>query len=778
MAMYKVTNALPHALLLLFHPRSGFLPAVLAAALTILPTACTAPFKNNRAIDPDFHVPRSGQTGIPAFDRRILARGDQSYEPFEFVDASGNPSGFNIDLLRRVGTIMNLDIQINLGPWDEVRAQLERGEIDLLPGMHKTAARDLLVDFSIPHFISSYGVYTGQASGIRGIEDLAGKRVAVQAGDVGHDYLVEQGLTGDLLTFNTVEDTFRAVLDGDADCAVASMIQASTLLQDKRYASMGQIGPPLLQQRYCMAVTKGDAELLAALNEGLSILKANGEYDRIYEKWFGVYEQDFIRNQRAYRNLLIALSAAVLLGLGALAWSGLLRTQVLAKTRALTQELAANEENRGKLASALESAQLSRMEAERARVEADQARVEAEEASRAKSVFLASISHELRTPLHGVIGISHLLERSALDADQRQLLAMLSGAASQLERLITDLLDLTRSATGTLSLNPVAFRLGELSEWMETPLQRQAEAKGLSLRFLISDPELRLMADKERLAQIVVNLASNGIKYTEKGEVAVTIGLETGQVAIEVSDTGRGIPVSERKRIFEAFYQLDANPAGGISSGLGLGLSIVRLLLQLMKGSVSLSARSGGGSIFTVLVPFVPAPADTKVKLAKPRTTADLNRKDTENRRGRTVLVVEDEAINRLYIQRLLKEQGMQATGVGDGESAVATAGNAGFDLILMDLGLPKLSGLEATRAIRQSEATSGKKRTPIAALTANAYPQDKEECTKVGMDDFISKPFEEIAFWRVVDRLLRPEGASSGTSPGAISVSPSDDQD
>jgi signal transduction histidine kinase/ActR/RegA family two-component response regulator len=744
------------------------------AALAIALTACTAPFKPTSGIDPDFHVPRSGQTGKPAFDRRILARGDQSYEPFEFVDASGNPSGFNIDLLRRVGTLMNLDIQIQLGPWDEVRAQLERGEIDLLPGMYKTADRDLLVDFSIPHFISSYGIYAAKDSGIRGIEDLADKRVAVQAGDISHDYLVKHGLTGDLVTFNAWEEIFGAVLDGEADCAVASMIQASTLMKDKRYANLRQIGPPLIQQRYCMAVTEGDAELLAALNEGLSILKANGEYDGIYEKWFGIYEQDILRNKRAYRKLILALAVALVAGMISLVWSGLLRKQVHIKTLALTQELAANEENRARLALALESAELSRVEAERAKTEADQARLAAEEASRAKSVFLASISHELRTPLHGVVGMAHLLERTTLDDDQKRLLAMLSGAAMQLERLITDLLDLTRSATGTLCLNPVAFRLGELSEWMETPLGRQAETKGLSLHFQISEPELYLMADKERLAQIVVNLASNGIRYTDKGEVAVTIGLRTGQLAIEVSDTGRGIPATEREHIFEAFYQLDATTAGGIHSGLGLGLSIVRLLVQLMNGSVSLSARPGGGTIFTVLVPFVAAPTDTGIGLAKPITAADLNRKDTENRRGRIVLIVEDEAINRLYIQRILKEQGMKSTGVGDGEAAVTTAGNAEFDLILMDLGLPKLSGLEATRAIRQSETASGKKRTPIAALTANAYPQDKEECTKVGMDDFISKPFDEKAFWRVVDRLLRRKGDPSGGVSGDPSSAPS----
>jgi signal transduction histidine kinase/CheY-like chemotaxis protein len=744
---------------------------VLISTLALTATSCTAPTSSTRAIDPGFTLPRAGRSDHPAIDRKILARGDHAYAPFEFVDGSGNNSGFNIDLLLRVGAIMDLDIHIELGPWDEVRAQLERGEIDMLPGMYKTPERELLVDFSIPHFISSYGIFAGHNSRIRGVEDLATSRVAVQMGDVGHDYLVEQNLAGELVIFNTWEDIFVAVLNGEADCAVASMIQGIRLLQEKRYASLRQIGPPLIQQRYCMAVSKGDAELLAVLNEGLSILKATGEYDLIYEKWFGLYEDEFIRSQRLYRILMMALTAALVLGLVVVTWSAALRRQVQVKTLALTRELALNEETRGKLAQALG-------EAEQSRLDAEGARLEAEEANRTKSVFLASISHELRTPLHGVIGISHLLERSPLNEDQQHLLGMLAGAASQLERLITDLLDLTRSATGTLSLNPVAFKLGELAEWMEEPLRRQAEARSLALSISISEPELSLFADKERLAQIVVNLASNGIKFTEKGEVAVSIGLKTEQLCIEVNDTGFGIPETERERVFEAFYQLDNGPTGTLHSGLGLGLSIIRLLVQLMGGSIHLSDRPGGGTNFTVLLPFTTPPAEVEEGTRLPQKAAEGKLHHTENRGGKTVLIVEDEAINRLYIQRILREQGMKTTGVGDGEAAVAAAGRERFDLILMDMGLPVMSGLDATRAIRQEEASSGTQRSPIAALTANAYPQDREECTKAGMDGFISKPFEEKAFWQVIDRLLAPPENPVPKPSTDTAVSPSEDQD
>jgi len=154
------------SILPLFRLSSVLLPIVLVATITLASTSCTAPTSPTRAIDPGFTLPRTGRSERPAIDRRIIARGDHAYAPFEFVDEAGNNSGFNIDLLLRVGAIMDLDIQINLGPWDEVRGQLERGEIDMLPGMYKTPQRELLVDFTIPHFISSSGIFAEHSSDI------------------------------------------------------------------------------------------------------------------------------------------------------------------------------------------------------------------------------------------------------------------------------------------------------------------------------------------------------------------------------------------------------------------------------------------------------------------------------------------------------------------------------------------------------------------------------------------------------------------------------------
>lgn len=674
----------------------------------------------------DIFVSHSGAAeSVPYSSATLLVRGDWGYPPFEFVNESGDPDGFNIEIIRRIAQLMNLDIRISLGPWETVRRQLEQSQIDILAGMYKTAERDKLLDFSIPHFISSYGVFVPAHSEIESLEDISDKRILVQAQDVGHDYLEEHGIGAEIIPMDSWTELLPALREGQGDCAVLSMMQGVRELENKNISSVRVISNPLFQRRYCIAVKSGEADLLATLNEGLNMLKSTGEYDEIFERWFGVYSapgltpQNLLTSRWVQLFIIIFLLCAVLLFIFLL-WTYSLRKQVTKQTLELSTTL-------DKL----------------------------KQANTAKSRFLASVSHELRNPLHGIIGMVRELKKTDLNFSQRELLEMLSSSSFQLHRVLSDLIDVTRLENGRFSLQPTDFRLASLGTWIEPLLRRAAEEKGLQFCFTILEPEAVLYADQERLVQIVMNLAQNALKNTTRGEVAVKIEYRKPNLKIEIADTGKGIPPEQRKAIFAPFTQLDAQRKviNEKESGLGLGLSIVKTITALMGGTIELNSSVGQGSTFTVTLPI-----EAGGSLLKSETENAAGRKD--GFKGKTaapkvlhILVAEDEAINRIYLERFLQRRGWQTRPAADGKTALKLLQEKQYDLALLDLGMPEMGGLEVARRLREFEETESRRRTVIVALTAYADDENRRKCTEFGMDGFVSKPFKEQ---ELVDEILR----------------------
>ena len=269
----------------------------------------------------------------------IRVRGDHSYPPFEFVDADGQPAGFNTDILRAVGRAMSLNFQIDLGPWNEVRDQLERGEIDALAGMYRTEERDKLVDFTVPHLVNSYAVFVRDGSGIHSLDDCGGRAILVQESDIAHDYLIEHGITDSILTRRESTEVLQDLARGEGDCALVSRLQGVRYIQEQGITGIRSVGPPVIQRKYCMAVREGDAALLAELNEGLAIIKSTGEFDRIYEQWFGPVRTEslaFLDALRYVAWILLVMAALIAIGF---TWSWILRAEVTAKTAVIREEL-------------------------------------------------------------------------------------------------------------------------------------------------------------------------------------------------------------------------------------------------------------------------------------------------------------------------------------------------------------------------------------------------------------------------------------------------------
>jgi signal transduction histidine kinase/ActR/RegA family two-component response regulator len=725
-----------------------------------------------------FDTPAPAEHRSPPVET-LQVRGDWSYPPFEYLDSDGEPAGFNIDIIRRVTDIMDIPIEIELGPWTEVRRQLEAGEIDILAGMYRSPERDAQVDFTIPHFIASFSIFVTQDSQIGGAEELRDARIIVQEADLAHDYLLEEGIGRELITVREWEQVLPALAAGRGDAAVMGMVQGVLAMEEGDYDPIRMVGGPLVQRSYSIAVAEGRAELLSMLNEGLNILKSSGEYDEIYERWFGVIETYSGRSERRLRSVLIAaalLAGALLLGL---LWSLALRREVKRKTAALSEELVRRQEVQRRLESALSQVEASRREAEAARAAA-------EEADEAKSRFLGGVSHELRTPLHGIMGVERLLSRSRLDEEQRRLLGDLRSMSEHLLRIISDLIDLTRVRAGKLSLHPAPFRLEELAEWAEPVLRGQAEKKRQRLEFRIDGGGERLYGDKERIVQIIVNLGSNAVKFSpEGGELRLTASRRAAGLTIRAEDSGPGVPEGEREQIFRPFFQ-HQGPGGPTRKGLGLGLSIVGTLTELMGGRVAVDARPGGGSVFTVELPLERAGDTTGEMTGEAKATAledgapaerpplpvgpdspwsPLSEQhESEGEGGGSpaeapagepfILVVEDEAINRFYLVRILAERGWSVESAASGEEAVELAGREGCAMVLMDLSLPGIDGAEAARRIRNRAGDAGREVVPIIALTAHAGEEDRRRCRAAGMKGFLSKPFREGQLWAEIERV------------------------
>jgi signal transduction histidine kinase/ABC-type amino acid transport substrate-binding protein/CheY-like chemotaxis protein len=273
-------------------------------------------------------------------EHRILhVRGDHNYPPYEYLNEQGRPDGFNVDIIKAVADTMGLRIRIDLGPWDEVRSELEKKEIDALIGMFQTRERDKNFDFSIPHFIASYAVFVRDDSPIRSIKDVKNKKILVQLSDLGHDYLKENDITSDIVVKKNWSEVLKSLAKGEGDCAIVSRLQGTWLIGKLAITNIKAVGSPIIQRKYCLAVTEGNSTLLAKLNEGLSIIKETGRYDEIYTKWFGVYEERPLSFARIIQYLIWIVLPLLLLTITGFLWSWTLKKKVNLRIIDLQNEL-------------------------------------------------------------------------------------------------------------------------------------------------------------------------------------------------------------------------------------------------------------------------------------------------------------------------------------------------------------------------------------------------------------------------------------------------------
>jgi signal transduction histidine kinase/ActR/RegA family two-component response regulator len=397
----------------------------------------------------------------------------------------------------------------------------------------------------------------------------------------------------------------------------------------------------------------------------------------------------------------------------------------------------------------------SRSALRQARQRARDGELSAEAANAAKSTFLATMSHEIRTPLNGVLGMAQAMAGDELSDRQRDRLSVVHRSGEALLAILNDVLDLSKIEAGKLELEQLEFELAEVARGAYSAFTALANKKGLSFALDIEDARGRYLGDPTRLRQILYNLISNALKFTEQGEIRVTAARKGEILEISVKDTGVGIPPESLSKLFAKFDQLDSSTTRRFG-GTGLGLAICRELAQLMSGEISVTSELGLGSTFTLKVPLRWMGEEKAVCTV---IEAMPDRADIALR----VLAAEDNAVNQLVLKTLLHQMGVDPVVVDNGQLAVEAWETGDWDVILMDIQMPVMDGLTATAHIRQQELARGRARTPIVALTANAMSHQVEQYIAAGMDGHVAKPIQASDLFEALTRAAVADEAQPG---------------
>lgn len=544
---------------------------------------------------------------IPAETAPVVVGGDLSYPPYEFLDAEGRPSGFNVDLTRAIARVMGMEVEVRLGAWGDMRRSLATGEVDILQGMVPSAERSAEVDFALPHAVVHQSIWNRKnGPPITSVEQMGGRQVIVMRGSIMHDFMLRQGVDARLVHVDSLADALRLLASGKHDCALVAKLPGQYLIKEFGLSNIEPVARPLLAQDYGYAVRKGNRDLLARFNEGLAILKETGEYEEIHRRWLGVLEAPRVPWSRVVRYGAMVVIPLLLVLLGTVVWNRTLKSEVALRTEALQKEIAERQR-------AMDELKIR----QRQLIQADK--------MTSLGILVSGVAHEINNP-NGLILLNLPLLNKAFTAAEPilethyrqhgdfrlgwlnysrmrreipQLFSETQEGARRIKRIVEDLKDFARrddsAFQGEMDLNEavrVALRLVEAS------IRKATE--NFSVSYADDLPKVR--GNPQRIEQVVVNLVLNACQALESREQGVFVSTrydrERGLLVLSVRDEGCGMPAEQLAYLTDPFFTTKRE-----TGGTGLGLSVSEGIVKEHGGALRFASEPGAGMTVNLELP-------------------------------------------------------------------------------------------------------------------------------------------------------------------------------